>query len=167
MPIPARLNSMVMMPPQKHARLHVPCIVPIIERGLSFSTDTACVLKAMLFMLAVIPKQNRARNSSVMLEDASMRSRHKGYIIEAVSMHFLLENLATRYPERGIVSSCPSGRAKSMVPSCASERLRAVLISAIRVVQLEKTIPCMKKNDMAANLYSNSFLSVSDMVLGY
>ena len=43
----------------------------------------------MLFMLAVIPKQNRARNSSVMLEDASMRSRHKGYGLQAVVYKYI------------------------------------------------------------------------------
>lgn len=65
---------------------------------------------------------------------------------------FLLPNLFTRNPEKGIAQNCPTGMVKSKEPSCASERESAFLMSAMRVAQHEKPMPKRKKKAAAAIL---------------
>ena len=67
-------------------------------------------------------------------------------------MQRLLENRAVKYPEIGIVKNCPSGSPKSILPKSTSLSPSSVLMSAMCVVHVENTIPCIKKNELAAIL---------------
>ena len=59
---------------------------------------------------------------------------------------FLLPKRVTARPLKGMVTNWPMGRPSKIVPSAASLKCRALLISGIRLAQLAKHTPWQKKN---------------------
>ena len=64
---------------------------------------------------------------------------------------FRLPYLVTILPENGIPIICPTGNAKSNVPSSASLKWSIDLISGIRLAQVANENPIPKKNKAVAN----------------
>ena len=55
-----------------------------------------------------------------------------------------LPYFVTNLPEMGMVSSCPKGKASSIVPNCASLSWSLVLISGMRLAHEAKQNPMQK-----------------------
>ena len=58
---------------------------------------------------------------------------------------YLLPNLVTSLPLKGIVINCPTGNASKILPSPASLKCNDVLISGILLAQFAKDNPWQKK----------------------
>jgi len=63
---------------------------------------------------------------------------------------FLLPNLVTARPLKGIVTNCPIGNANKIFARPASLKCNVVLISGMRLAQLAKQRPWQKKNTETA-----------------
>jgi hypothetical protein len=59
-------------------------------------------------------------------------------------MTLLLPKWVTSFPEKGIIRNWPTGRANRILPSIASFRCSAVLISGILLAQDAKQSPMLK-----------------------
>jgi hypothetical protein len=66
----------------------------------------------------------------------------------------LLPNLATSQPDSGMLNIDPVGSANKIPPSCASFSPSLVLISGIRLAQLAKLRPTIKKKQATATRWA-------------
>jgi len=115
------------------------------------SSVTACVLIDMLQKLPKNPKIIRLIIKVYSVADRPIASKAKTYPANEIGNIRLLPIREIRKPDKVIPQICPMGIMSSIVPQAASPKLRNVLISGIRLAQLEKHTPMQKYKEKIAN----------------
>ena len=139
--------------PIKHAKLHPPWKDDMIGLLYADSNVTACVFTDMLQKLPKNPNMIRLIIKAYSVADMPTNNNASTYPARDMGSMFLLPILEINNPEMVIPQIWPMGIIRSMVPHAASPKFSIVLMSGIRLAQLEKHTPVQKyKQKMASRM---------------
>jgi hypothetical protein len=107
----------------------------------------------MLQRFAHMPKNSNIMINCQVAAAKGINIKVSGKNMEAAISNCLLPNLEISQPDKGRLINWPTGNANKTPPKAALLNCSFVLISGMRLAQLDDVIPAIKKNMLTAILW--------------